>query len=327
MLNRFTFILIALLALANTARGDVYLGADLLQDYPEGMQYYYEGEQLQKNWGKLHYRDSVDYPSADQLSALLSPFFGTEHQDEALPDQFNGDFSQLAPRVAEAWRLYHAGQYKSAYELADTLGLAGALPKLRSLSIHHHFFVPPGDARRDAFAGLIKHMERMQEKFDLEMPAFYLLKAFAIGRYGQEINPVSAFTKGLGGKLKKNIYRAAELAPNNVEAMMFKAVFHSEVTQHAGFTGRLLYGSNRDRALEDFEAATSESPQSTALLLEYGKACLKLCEKNPEQQSAHILHQLVSIPPKDMTDQQNIQLGKQVLEKKLAKKKSNSVNG
>ncbi|MGM0563195.1 MAG: hypothetical protein ACQES2_02600 [Pseudomonadota bacterium] len=309
------------LALCSTAQAEVYLGEELLQDYPDGMEFYYEGEALRENWDNLHYRDSVEYPTAENLAELISPLFGTEYQDQALPDNFDGDFSQLAPKVAEAWRLYHAGQYKSAYELADTLGLAGTLPKLRSLAIHHHFFVPPGDERKEAFRGLIRHMETIQSRFDFETPAFFLLKAFAIGRYGQEINPVSAFTQGLGGKLKKNIDTASEMAPKNVEAMMFTAVFHSEVTQHAGFAGRMLYGSNRGRALESFEVAASESPEGTALLLEYGKACLELCKKDAEEQSAQILNQLLSVKPKDMTDLQNIKLGREVMESRLAKKK------
>lgn len=315
----YVFLLIAplLLSLAQAS-----VGEEQLQNREEGLLYFYAGEKLKAQWHKLHSDDAIDYPSADNIQILLAPYMGTELEAEALPLNFDGDYTALAIKVQQAWRLFHAGQYKDAYTLANTLGLAGLLPKLRSLAINHHYFVDSRKERQATFAALIREIERVQTKYRLESAPVYLLKAFAIGRYGQEISPVSAFAKGLGGKLKRNIYKAAELEPHNTEAIMFKAVFDAEAINHAGsITGKLLYGASKKRAREYFKRAISASPESTALLLEYGKACLYICPRKKRNEAYQTLNQLSQIPALDLGDVENKKQALEIINKQLAKQK------
>lgn len=320
-----TFLLFIGLLLSSAAQASV--GVAQLQNRVEGLRYFYADGELKSQWHKLHADDAIEYPSAENIQALLHPYMETELKQEVLPVDFDGDYSSLALATQQAWRLFHAGQYKDAYALADTLGLAGLLPKLRSLAINHHYFVTSRKERQVTFAALIREIERAQTTYKLESAPIYLLKAFAIGRYGQEINPVSAFAKGLGGKLKRNIYKAAELAPNNTEAIMFKAVFDAEAINYAGsITGKLLYGASKKRARAYFKRAMSAAPDSTALLLEYGKACLYICPRKERGKAYQTLQQLSQIPALDLGDAENKKQALDIINKQLAKPSPKTTN-
>lgn len=296
------------------------VGEEQLQNRPEGMNYYHAGARLEAQWKKLHAADSIAFPSADNVQKLLSPYLDTPLENEVLPASFNRDFSLLALQVQESWRLFHAGQYKDAYYLANSLGLAGFIPKLRSLAINHHYFVESQKAKQKTFAALIREIEQAQTKYGLESAPLYLLKAFAIGRYGQEISPISAFAKGLGGKLKSNIYKAAELAPDNAEAIMFKAVFDAEAVNHAGsITSKLLYGASKKRSRKYFKLAMQATPQNTALLLEYGKACLYICPRKEREEGYKALQQLSKEPALDLGDLENKKMAQDIINQQLAK--------
>jgi|GEM_PF-5034982 len=316
----YSFSLLTLTLLVGAAQASV--GKEQLQNRTEGMDYYYAGDSLETHWGKLHSADAIAFPRPKDIQQLLAPYLETELEEEALPINFDGDYTHLAQQVQQSWRLFHAGQYKDSYTLASELGLAGLLPKLRSLAINHHYFVVSREDKKTTFAALIREIEQLQKKYKLENASVYLLKAFAIGRYGQELNPVSAFAKGLGGKLKRNIYKAAELDPSNTEAIMFKAVFDSEAINHAGsITSRLLYGASKKRARAYFQQAIQASPKNTALLLEYGKACLYICPRKERSQAYQTLQQLSQLPALDLGDRENKKMAQDILNKQLANKK------
>lgn len=297
-------------------------GEKRLKNVSSGLNYYYEGNELRRHWSILHSNDSIPWPSSESVKNQLTPFLANIVDNTALPDNFNGNFGEVANSLQEAWRLFHAGQYQASYKLSSTLGVAGLIPKLRSLAIYHHYFESDKKQRKKTFAALIREIDSLQKRYHLEDPAIYLLKAFAIGRYGQEINPISAFAKGLGGKLKRNIYRAAELAPENSEALMFKAVFDAEAIRYAGgVTSKMLYGASKKRSLDNFERALSRSPKNTALLLEFGKACLHICKKKQRSKGYELLQNLVRMKPTDLGDVQNKKMAQEVLEKQLARHK------
>lgn len=325
---KFCLTIIAAISalLASTAQASV--GIEQLQNRTGGMAYYHEGANLKEKWGQLHAVDSITYPSSTTIQQLLEPYLNTALEEQVLPAKFDHDYASLASKVQESWRLFHAGQYKDAYYLADSLGLAGLLPKLRSLAINHHYFVTSKKDKQETFAALIREIEHAQIELNLESASIYLLKAFAIGRYGQEISPVSAFAKGLGGKLKRNIYKAATLEPDNTEAMMFKAVFDSEAINHAGsITSKLLYGASKKRALSYFEKAMRAAPQNTALLLEYGKACLYICPRKERSQGYKTLEELSNSPVLDVGDLENMKMAEDIINQQLAKKKPQATVG
>lgn len=318
LFNAATALIFTLLA--NSVQASV--GIEQLQNRTEGMAYYYVDDSLEAQWHKLHSADAIAYPSAANIQQLLSPYLDTELEAEVLPTHFNRDYSSLAKQVQESWRLFHAGQYKDAYHLSSRLGLAGLLPKLRSLAINHHFFVTSREDRKATFAGLIREIEQVQAKYRLESASIYLLKAFAIGRYGQEMSPVSAFAKGLGGKLKRNIYKAAALAPDNAEAIMFKAVFDAEAINHAGsITSKLLYGSSKKRSRKNFKLAIQAAPHNTALLLEYGKACLYICPRKEREEGYKTLQELSKTPVLDLGDLENTRMAKDIIDQKPVKQR------
>lgn len=297
-------------------------GEQWLTNRNEGLVFSYAGASLQQNWEQLHRADGIPFPSQTTIEELLYPYLSTELESEAIPTLYRHDFEELSKQVQQSWRLFHAGQYKDAYSLANKLGVAGLIPKWRSLAIHHHYFLESREAKQVTFAALIREIEHLQKRYSLELPEIYLIKAFAIGRYGQEINPVSAFAKGLGGKLKRNIYMAAKLDPANTEAMMFKAVFDTEAINHAGaVASKLLYGASKKRALNYFSNALASAPTNTALLLEFGKACLNICKKKHSDRAYLALQELIETPSLDLGDEENKKMARQILDGQLAKNK------
>ena len=306
------FILFMIESLVSPVQANV--SQDVLQNRIEGIDYYYAGDSLKRHWAKLHALDMISYPTSENIGRLLAPYLETELESGALPSDFDGDYSYLARQVQESWRLLHAGQYKDAYNLADSLGLAGVQPKLRSLAIYCHYFVLSHQARLAIFSALVKEVEYIQTRYNVENTEIYLLKALAIGLYGQEMNPIVAFAKGLGGKLKYNIYKAAELSPGNVEAIMLKAIFDTEAINYAGsIASKLFYGASKRRAMDYFQQAMHMAPENSLLLLEYGKACLSICKRKELNKAYQILHKLFQIPILDLGDLKNKQTAQLLL--------------
>ena len=78
----------------------------------------YAGDALKKAWPTLHAGDTEPYPDAKRAAALLKA------AGKAAPKGVDAD--ALAVQLQDAWRVFHRGDFKAAFDAGEALGPIGA---------------------------------------------------------------------------------------------------------------------------------------------------------------------------------------------------------
>ena len=86
--------------------------------YPhDAKSYAYAGDALKKAWPKLHAGDCEPFPDSKRAAALLKA------ANRAAPKL---DADALAEALQDAWRAFHRGAFKAAFDRGNGLGAVGA---------------------------------------------------------------------------------------------------------------------------------------------------------------------------------------------------------
>jgi len=97
--------------------------------FPYGDRIYrYGGTALKSNWARLHRGDKESYPSAESLEALID---GNPALGPSLPP-----VSVVVPRLEEAWRAYHAGDFADAVDHGLAAGPVGLVVSARAAAVY-----------------------------------------------------------------------------------------------------------------------------------------------------------------------------------------------
>ena len=92
----------------------------------------YAGDALKKAWPKLHAGDCEPFPDAKRAAALLKA------AGKAAPKL---DADALAEALQDAWRAFHRGDFKAAFDAGEKLGAVGASVAVKALGIHATYLV------------------------------------------------------------------------------------------------------------------------------------------------------------------------------------------
>src|SRR6187455_2679458 len=88
----------------------------------------YTGDKLHKAWKELHAGDGEPWPDDKRAAALIKA------AGKSAPKGL--DAKALAAALQDAWRAFHAGDFKAAFEAGEALGPAGASVAVKALGIH-----------------------------------------------------------------------------------------------------------------------------------------------------------------------------------------------
>lgn len=173
------------------------------------------------------------------------------------------------PRLADAWRSFHAGDFAAAVDQARAIGLRAHAVHNKAAGIHADYLEDDDNARQAVYKACIAHAEEAIEAFPDDPNAHYF-HAFAMGRYSQCISVTRALGQGLGGRIRESLERALELEPEHAEAHTAMGLYHAEVIAKMGrLVGRMTYGASADAAMEHFQRAIDLSDAPIAWI-EYG---------------------------------------------------------
>ena len=90
------------------------------------------GDALKKAWPKLHAGDCEPYPDAKRAGALLKAAGKVAPKLEA---------EALADALQDAWRAFHRGEFKVAFDTGEKLGPVGASVAVKAIGIHATYLV------------------------------------------------------------------------------------------------------------------------------------------------------------------------------------------
>lgn len=270
--------------------------------------YVYEGAALKRAWGRLHQGDCEPFPDAARVEALL----------EASPaarksaGKAGADPKGLAASLAQAWSLFHRGDFGAAASLGWSLGYVGCPVASKAAGIYATYLEPDGKKRLALLKDAAEHAEKAREALPEDANAQYF-HAFLLGRYGQGLSVMEALSKGLGGKIRESLDAALALEPDHAEALVASATWNAEiVAKVGGMVARLTYGASKDRALADYRKAAKAAPKSPIVLVEHA-AGLALLGADKGGEAKKLLGQAAKMKPADAMEALDVELARERL--------------
>ncbi|MBE2258779.1 MAG: hypothetical protein H6942_07620 [Candidatus Accumulibacter sp.] len=242
--------------------------------YPEKA-YAYPGAALQKNWARLHRGDC-----------------------EPFPDD---------PKVQDAWRSYHAGDFGKAVDGGLACGMAGYNAANKAAAIYANYLETDEQRKCSLLMEVAQRCEEQQQKTPGDANAWYL-HAYALGRYSQSISVVKALAQGLGGKIKQSLAQALEIEPRHADAHVALGAYHAEVIDKVGaLVGGLTYGAKKSTGNELLEAALKLNPDSAIGRIEYANALVMMFGKAKMKDAERLYQEAAAVTPMDAMERLDVE--------------------
>lgn len=265
--------------------------------------YVYEGAALKKHWARLHAGDREPFPDAARVEALLE----ASPKARKSAGKAGADPKALAASLAEAWSLFHRGDFGGAATLGWSLGFIGYPVASKAAGIYATYLEPDAKKRLALLKDAADQAEKARDALPDDANAQYF-HAFLLGRYGQGLSVMEALSKGLGGRIREALDAALALEPAHGEALVASGTWHAEiVAKVGGMVARLTYGATRDRALADYKSALKAAPKSPIVAVEYA-AGLRLLGADKGGEAKKLLAQAAKLKPADAMEKLDVEL-------------------
>jgi tetratricopeptide (TPR) repeat protein len=267
--------------------------------------YAYAGDALKKAWPQLHAGDCEPFPDARHAAALLKA-------GGKLAPKLDAD--ALASALQEAWRAFHRGDFKAAFDAGEKLGPVGASVAVKALGIHATYLVDDDAEKLRRFEQAGSIAEAAIKALPDEANSYYR-HAFAMGRYSQGLSIAKALKQGIAGKVRTSLDTALELAPKHAEAHTALALYHAEIIGKIGaMIGGLTYGAKASEAESHIKTALKLTPDSPIAHIEHGNLLLLLYGDKKEDAAATAYEKASKAKPKDAMERLDAEYAKSQLE-------------
>lgn len=266
----------------------------------------YAGDALKKAWPKLHTGDVEPFPDAKRAAALIAA------AGKAAPKGLDAD--DLAAALQEAWRAFHHGDFKAAFDAGEKLGPVGASVAVKALGIHATYLVDDDAEKLKRFEQAAKLAEAAVKALPDEANSHYR-HAFALGRYSQGLSIAKALKAGIAGKVRSALDTTLELAPKHAEAHTAMALYHAEIIGKVGaMIGGLTYGAKAAEADKHIKTALKLTPDSPIAHIEHGNVLMLLHGDKQEDAAAAAYEKAAKLKPSDAMEALDAAYAKSQLE-------------
>ena len=276
--------------------------------FPEGgTGFDYAGNRLREAWPRLHAGDHEIFPGQADVSEALA-------SEARLGDHALGtDAAVISSRLQDAWRAYHQGDYRSAWELGEQAGPLGTSVAVAAAGVHARFLLDD-EAQRTACYELL--VQRAGDVIDLlpMNPNSHFRYAWALGLLARELPVVQVLTEGLGSKLHAALDAVLELDADHAEAHTALGLYHAQVIEKlGGALAKLAWRTDADAAEAHLRTATRLTPSAPGAWVGLGLWLDKLDARAHAAESADAFRTAAQMRPLD---------ARQTLEVGYAKTKS-----
>jgi len=251
----------------------------------------YAGDALKKAWPTLHAGDTEPFPDAKRAAALL------EAAGKAAPKGVDAD--ALAAQLQDAWRAFHRGDFKAAFDAGEALGPVGASVAAKAIGIHATYLVEDEAEQLKRFEQAAKLADAAIKALPDEANSHYR-HAFALGRYSQGLSIAKALKQGIAGKVRAALDATLEREPRHAEAHTALALYHAEIIDKIGaMIGGLTYGAKASEAESHIKTALKLTPDSPIAHVEYANVLLLLHGDKKEDAAASSFEKAGKLKPRD----------------------------
>lgn len=267
--------------------------------------YAYAGDALKKAWPKLHAGDVEPFPDPKRAQALI---------DAAGKAAKSAKADALAAELQDAWRAFHRGDFKAAFDAGSALGPLGASVAVKAIGIHATYLVDDEDEKLKRFEQGAKLAEAAIKALPDDANSYYR-HAFALGRYSQGLSIAKALKQGIAGKVRDSLDTALELAPKHAEAHTALALYHAEIIGKIGaMIGGLTYGAKAAEAESHIKTALKLTPDSPIAHIEHGNVLMLLYGDKKEDAAAAAYEKAAKLKPQDAMEALDAAYAKEQLE-------------
>ena len=233
----------------------------------------YSGQKLAEFWPELHRGNCETYPSVDYVSQMIN-------DNPQLPDRLiSQDANDISEQLCQAWRHFHAGEFERATEYGLSVQPLGTSVACRAMAMYAAHLEEDEERRKQLYLKVASLCDIALELLPAEAN-LHFLKAFALGRYSQDISVLAALSKGIASKVKIAVDKALQIAPKHAESHLLCATYHAEIIENVGsLVGQLTYGARKDIAIEHYDYAMKLHPDRAITLIEYANGLLMLFGK------------------------------------------------
>jgi len=267
--------------------------------------YAYAGDALKKAWPRLHAGDDEPFPDAKRAQALI---------DAAGKAAKGAKADTVASALQDAWRAFHRGDFKAAFEAGNALGPLGASVAVKAIGIHASYLVDDDAEKLKRFEQAAKLAEAAVAALPDEANSHYR-HAFALGRYSQGLSIAKALKQGIAGKVRESLDAALELAPKHAEAHTALALYHAEIIGKIGaMIGGLTYGAKAAEAESHIKTALKLTPDSPIAHIEHGNILMLLYGDKKEDAAAAAYEKAAKLKPQDAMEALDAAYAKEQLE-------------
>ena len=244
--------------------------------------YDYQGDALQKSWGRLHAGDREPFPETPQLQ--------------------------------QAWRAFHRGDFSDAISQGSKLGPQGASVANKAAAVAATYLEE--DDRRAI--GMLEEAAKRADEATRKLPgnanAWYL-QAFVLGRYAQRVSIVKALAEGIGGKVHEALERSIELEPKHADACIALGLYHAEIIDKVGaLAGRLTYGADAAKSVKYFERSLKLNPSSAIAHMEFANGLLMLHGDKQKARAVELYRKAAACKPADAMERLDVEQARAELE-------------
>ncbi|GAB4187810.1 MAG: hypothetical protein Tsb002_13480 [Wenzhouxiangellaceae bacterium] len=259
--------------------------------FPHADKYTYSDKQLADLWNDLHAGDRVPWPDAEWVAA---------QQAELPEEQRAGDSDEaLATACRNAWRAYHSGDFGSAVEQAEAIGILAHAIANKATGIYADYLEDDEAEQQALYQSIIDRAETARKLLPND-PNSHYFHAYGLGRYSQSISITKALRQGLGGKVQKSLQTALSLNADHAEAHLAMALFHATVIDNVGkLVGGMTYGASIDESLQHFERALELAPQLPIIHIEHGNGIYLLYGDKQLDEMTAAYQKAVDLTPMD----------------------------
>jgi tetratricopeptide (TPR) repeat protein len=242
----------------------------------------YDAANLKKQWPRLHRGDCEPFPKE--------------------------------PRVIEAWRHYHSGEFAEAVAAGRGVGGAGWNAAVKAQAIYAHYLATADATKLELFEEASQWADARRAEAPKDANAHYLY-AFTLGRYSQKISVAKALAQGFGGKIKDALVKTLDLQPKHAEAHTAYGAYQAEVIEKVGgIVAGVTYGAKKDSALEHYQAAINLHPDSPIALIEYANGLILLFGKGRLDDAQKLYEKAAACEPADAMEKLDVQFARSELE-------------
>ncbi|HLM54009.1 MAG TPA: hypothetical protein VK325_10580, partial [Pseudoxanthomonas sp.] len=207
--------------------------------------------------------------------------------------------ASLDGQLQEAWRAFHRGDFRAAFEAGEALGPLGASVAVKALGIHATYLVEDEAERLGRFELAARVAEAAIKALPGEANSHYR-HAFALGRYSQGLSIAKALKQGIAGKVRASLDTALSLQPKHAEAHTALALYHAEIIGKIGaMIGGLTYGAKAADAESHIKTALELTPDSPIAHVEHGNVLLLLYGDKKEDAAAGAFEKAGKLKPRD----------------------------